>query len=267
MAQNLNSPKPAKVGSSFLSFAGAILAILAFRWLLFEPFVIPSGSMIPTLLIHDHILVSKSVYGVRVPFTKIWLADFGLPKRGDVVVFKSVEASYFMIKRVVGIPGDIIEMDEDGQVKVNGQPMEVKALPVTDDLASQKPYYEANPDDLGGPPAFFKFFEEKTGDHIHRIILREGVARLSAADPKPDLNGQQYALPGRPYTVPENNVFAMGDNRDNSKDSRYWGPLPKENLMGKAMFIWLSCEETLPYIPFICNPLTIRWKRFFHVLE
>ena len=98
----LAAAKP-KVGNSFSSFVGAILAILAFRWLLFEPFVIPSGSMIPTLLIHDHILVSKSAYGVRVPFTKMWIADFGGPKRGDVVVFKSLEGSYFMIKRVVGL--------------------------------------------------------------------------------------------------------------------------------------------------------------------
>lgn len=79
--------------------------------------------------------------------------------------------------------------------------------------------------------------------------------------------GYRYAVPGEPFTVPEGSLFAMGDNRDNSRDSRYWGPLPKENLMGKALFIWLSCEETLPYIPFICNPLTLRWKRFFHVLE
>src|ERR1700733_10665233 len=111
--------KPAKVGNSFFSFAGAILAILAFRWLLFEPFVIPSGSMIPTLLIHDHILVSKSAFGVRLPFTKWWVLDFGNPKRGDIVVFKSVEGNYFMIKRVIGVPGDKIEMQEDGMVKVN----------------------------------------------------------------------------------------------------------------------------------------------------
>src|SRR4051812_47705052 len=104
MATTDKTPQAPKVGNSFASFAMSILAILAFRWLLFEPFVIPSGSMIPTLLIHDHILVSKSSYGVRVPFTKFWVADFGLPKRGDVIVFKSVEGSYFMIKRVIGIP-------------------------------------------------------------------------------------------------------------------------------------------------------------------
>lgn len=249
--------KPQKVGNSFASFVGAILAILAFRWLLFEPFVIPSGSMIPTLLIHDHILVSKSAFGIRIPFTKTWIADFGGPKRGEIVVFKSLEGSYFMIKRVVGLPGDTIEMQEDGHVKVNGKTFEVKPLQVTDDPVTQDPYYEANEADLQGSATNFDFFEEKTGDHTHRILLTKDMPRL----------GYRYGGPGHPFSVPEGHVFAMGDNRDNSRDSRYWGPLPKDYLMGKALFIWLSCEDTLPYIPFICNPLTLRWKRFGHVLE
>jgi signal peptidase I len=201
--------------------------------------------------------VSKSAYGVRLPFTKVWLFDFGNPKRGDVVVFKSVEASYFMIKRVIGLPGDKIEMADDGMVKVNGQEFDEKALDVTNDLASQDPYYEANSSDLGGLATTFKFYEEKVGDHTHRQLLIKDAFH----------SGYTYAANGAPFTVPEGSFFVMGDNRDNSKDSRYWGAMPKENLMGKALFIWLSCEETLPYIPFICNPLTIRWKRFFHVLE
>jgi signal peptidase I len=181
-----------------------------------------------------------------------------MPKRGDIVVFKSVEGNYFMIKRVIGLPGDKIEMQDDGMVKVNGELMPEKALNVTEDPASQDPYYEANTGDLGGLTSDFNFYEEKTGDHTHRMLLKKFDSFRA---------GYVHAAPGSPYTVPEGSLFAMGDNRDNSKDSRYWGPLPKENLMGKALFIWLSCEETLPYIPFICNPLTLRWKRFFHVLE
>jgi signal peptidase I len=259
------NPQKPKVGSSFASFVLSILAILAFRWILFEPFVIPSGSMIPTLLIHDHILVSKSSYGVRIPFTKTWLLDFGLPKRGDVIVFKSLEGNYFMIKRVVGIPGDKIEMQEDGFVKVNGQKMDLKELPAPTETSSQAPYYDANEGDLGAPFGAFDYFEEKTGDHTHRMLLLKDMVRRCTVEMN---HGKPcYAQPGEPYTVPENSVFAMGDNRDNSRDSRFWGPVPKEYLMGKALFIWLSCEETLPYVPFVCNPLTLRWKRFFHVLE
>ena len=214
--------KPQKVGNSFASFVGAILAILAFRWLLFEPFVIPSGSMIPTLLIHDHILVSKSAYGIRIPFTKTWVADFGGPKRGEIIVFKSLEGSYFMIKRVVGLPGDTIEMQEDGQVRVNGQLFDIKPLNVTDDLASQDPFYEANEGDLQGPTSNFDFFQEKTGDHLHRTLLSKDMPRM----------GYRYAAPGHPFKVPPDNVFAMGDNRDNSRDSRYWGAVTQGLLDG-----------------------------------
>src|ERR1700733_4635559 len=96
----------AKFGEGFGSFSMAVLAILAFRWALFEPYVIPSGSMIPTLLIHDHILVNKAAYGLRLPFSDSWLFRDSDPKRGDIVVFRSVDdAGYFMIKRVVGLPG------------------------------------------------------------------------------------------------------------------------------------------------------------------
>mgnify|MGYP003394320220 CR=1 FL=1 len=247
----------AKVGDSFLSFAGAILAILAFRWLLFEPFVIPSGSMIPTLLIHDHILVQKFAYGFRIPLTKKFLAEWGGPKRGEIVVFKSVQGSYFMIKRVVGLAGDKIEMLDDGNFLVNGEKFETKPLPVTSDPASQAPYYAANEGDLQGPVEDFEFYEEKTGAHVHRMLLiKDTVGRH-----------YKFAAPGDPFVVPPNALFAMGDNRDNSGDSRIWGHMPRENLMGKALFVWLSCEETLPYIPFICNLLTLRWKRFGHVLE
>lgn len=235
------------------SFTLAVLAILAFRWMLFEPYVIPSGSMIPTLLVHDHILVSKFAYGVRIPFTKTWLFKNSEPQRGDIVVFRSVEdAGYFMIKRVVGLPGDKIEVDPEGYVKLNGNKLDVKPLAVTDAPESQAPYYAVKESDLGGGTfSDFDFYEENLQGVQHRAMLTKGVQRLI----------------DRPYTVGENEYFCMGDNRDNSKDSRYWGALPRENLLGKALFVWLSCDETLPFLPFLCNPVKLRWGRFFHGLK
>jgi len=242
----------AKFGDGLFSFVGAILAILAFRWLLFEPFVIPSGSMIPTLLVHDHILVNKMAYGIRWPFSKEWIVKFHGPKRGDIVVFRAVNEDYFMIKRVIGLPGDEIQMKEDGQLIINGKevprhPLQVEA----DKPESQKPYYAVDAKDLEGSFEFFDFYEEKLGDVTHRLIHFRGNPRTWS----------------EPFKVPEHQYFMMGDNRDNSKDSRFWGGMPEENLMGKALFVWLSCQDTLPVLTVICNPLEIRWKRFFHGLE
>lgn len=253
MADSTPVKKKAKFGEGLGSFLLAVTAILAFRWMLFEPYVIPSGSMIPTLLIHDHILVSKFAYGVRVPFTKKWLFKNEDPKRGDIVVFRSVEDNgYFMIKRVVGVPGDKIEVDPEGYLKVNGEKLETRILPVTDEPESQKPYYPVKESDLGGGAfADFDFLEEDLKGVTHRALLTKNAPRFF----------------DRPVTVAENEYFCMGDNRDNSKDSRYWGALPRENLLGKALFVWLSCDETLPFLPFLCNPIKLRWGRFFHGLK
>lgn len=245
--------KKAKFGEGLGSFLLAVTAILAFRWLLFEPYVIPSGSMIPTLLIHDHILVSKFAYGVRIPFTKSWMFRNKEPQRGDIVVFRSVEdAGYFMIKRVVGVPGDKIEVDSEGYVKLNGEKLSTKILPVTEDPASQKPYYPVKESDLSGATfGSVDFIEEDLSGVVHRALLVKEAARFFE----------------RPFTVNKDEYFCMGDNRDNSKDSRYWGNLPRENLLGQALFVWLSCEETLPFLPFLCNPLKLRWGRFFNGLK
>lgn len=242
----------AKFGEGFFSFFGAILAILALRWLLFEPFVIPSGSMIPTLLVNDHILVNKLAYGVRWPFSKSWILEFSGPKRGDVVVFRAVDESYFMIKRVVGLPGDEVQMRENGELFINGDQVERSELSISpQDSSTQDPYYVVDARDIEGSFEFFNFYEEIIGEHTHRIMHIPGTPRIWT----------------EPFRVPEDHYFVIGDNRDNSKDSRFWGPLPKENLMGRALFVWLSCQDTLPVIRVICNPLEIRWKRFFHGLE
>ncbi len=242
----------AKFGDGFFSFFGAILAILTLRWLLFEPFVIPSGSMIPTLLVNDHILVNKMAYGIRWPFSKSWIVEFNGPKRGDIVVFRAVDESYFMIKRVVGLPGDEVQMKENGELFINGDRIERTELSISpDDPETQKPYYVVDAKDIEGSFEFFNFYEESIGEHTHRLMHIPGTPRIWT----------------EPFQVPDGHYFVIGDNRDNSKDSRFWGPLPKENLMGRALFVWLSCQETLPVLRVICNPLEIRWKRFFHDLE
>ena len=241
-----------KFGEGFGSFSLAVLAILAFRWLLFEPYVIPSGSMIPTLLVHDHILVSKFSYGIRMPFTKSWLFKNSEPQRGDIVVFRSVEDSgYFMIKRVVGLPGDKIEVDPEGFVLVNGEKLPAKPLDISGEASPQDPYYKVSELDIERPYSEASFYEEDLKGLKHRILLLKDTGRFF----------------DRPVTVAPDHYFCMGDNRDNSKDSRYWGALPRENLLGKALFVWLSCDETLKYLPFLCDPTKLRWGRFGHVLH
>ncbi len=243
----------ASFGESVGSMAGAILLILSIRWLLFEPYVIPSGSMIPTLLIHDHILVNKLAYGVRVPFTKKWLLRFSPPQRGEIIVFRSVgeEEEYFMIKRVIGVAGDVVEVGQSGEIAINGTPIERRPMPDSKSEAGQELYYSVNELDLGNSFEVVDFYEEDLVTKKHRILQIKDA----------------YRFGDRKFTVPEGHLFMMGDNRDNSKDSRFWGPLPLAHVVGRATYVWLSCDETIPYLPFLCNPLKVRTKRFFHRID
>lgn len=228
----------------------AVIIALFIRWAFIEAYVIPSGSMLPSLLIHDHIFVNKFTYGVRFPFSEKWLVKFKDPKRGDIVVFKyPQDMTTFFIKRVVGEPGDKI-LYENGTLYINDKPME-KDVPST--LASDFDWLRDEDFQPYGKPTDrrqnYTHFEENLDGRKHSILIE---------------NAKLYEQTG-PVVVPEGHLFVMGDNRNNSLDSRYWGFLPKENILGRAMFVWLSCEETLPVLPFpICNPLTIRWTRFFH---
>lgn len=235
------------VGSFFL----AIFVAFTIRWAFLEAYVIPSGSMLPSLLINDHIFVNKLVYGLRVPFSEKWIAKFRDPQRGEVVVFKyPLDMSTFFIKRVVGIPGDKI-FYENGTLYINDQPME-KIPPVNNtdyDWVRDKDFQAADMFDNKGN---YVHFLEKIGEQDpHSILIKKGDLFSSYG----------------PVTVPEGHLFVMGDNRNNSSDSRVWGFLPKENILGRASFVWLSCEETLPVVTFLCNPLTIRFKRFFHSVD
>lgn len=232
------------------SLAVAVLIALTIRWALLEAYVIPSASMLPSLLIHDHIFVNKIVYGMRVPFTENWMFRINEPQRGEVIVFKyPKDMSIAYIKRIVGVPGDRI-FYENGNLYVNDQLVErYPPSKYKDDFE----WIADTPDDHG---QLFKDtytpYEEKVEERSYSIMLRKG---------------ERIGLDHGPYVVPKDNYFVLGDNRDNSQDSRYWRFVPRENLIGRASFVWLSCDEKLPG-PFplnvLCNPLEIRWKRFFH---
>ena len=234
---------------SFGSFTLAVLAILTVRWMLVEPYVIPSGSMIPSLLIHDHILVNKLAYGVRYPFSKKWLYKGDDPERGDIVVFRAVDSSVFMVKRVVGLPGETLDFFPDGRVQIDGK--EVARAPLGEMMGKdQGRYYAVDEIDVSSPFRAVEFFEEDNGNKKYRTMQFLGGDR------------PQFSV-----KVPAEHVFMMGDNRDNSRDSRFWGALPVNHVLGKATFVWLSCDETLPVLSFLCNPIELRWDRFLHSVK
>ena len=211
------------------SFFPVILVVLILRSFLVEPFRIPSGSMMPTLLSGDFILVNKFSYGIRLPMINTKIIELGEPKRGDVVVFRyPKDPSVDYIKRVVGLPGDTINYFGK-QVYVNGE------------LARQTPMstYTATGEGLYMTGADLR--KEELGKVEHEILVMKG---------RPSQEGE--------YIVPEGHYFVMGDNRDNSNDSRFWGFVPDENLVGKAFMIWMNWDG-------VQN--RVSWERIGNIIE
>ncbi|CDH45245.1 signal peptidase I [Candidatus Contendibacter odensensis] len=207
------------------SFFPVILAVLVLRSFIVEPFRIPSESMVPTLLKGDFILVNKFTYGLRLPVLNTKVISNSLPRRGDVVVFRyPPDPAVAYIKRAVGLPGDRVAY-HGKQLSINGQPVALTPLPNDPTM-----------------PAYLQF-EEQLGEAKHRIqILADGRWGLagfwSGLQPRRDPDGTV----GWDYQVPPGHYFMMGDNRDNSSDGRVWGPVPEENLIGKAFFIWMNWD-------------------------
>lgn len=203
-----------------------ILAVFLLRSFLFEPFKIPSGSMIPTLLVGDLILVNKFHYGVRLPVLNTKITDGTAAQRGDVMVFRyPPKPSLDYIKRVVGVPGDEVAYINK-RLTINGKVLDTNEIPDFFDEDQMR---------------YFKQFEEKLGDQPHRLLNDDSrPAFVQGADDFAFRQNCQYSVEGVVCKVPEGQYFMMGDNRDNSLDSRYWGFVPDKNIVGKAFFVWMN---------------------------
>jgi len=237
----LSKYKKSKLRQNIEALAFAIILALIIRTFVFQPFKIPSGSMIPTLLVGDHLLVNKFVYGTKIPFTDIEVLPLEKIKRGDVIVFTYPNSErdpskngLYYIKRVIGLPGDDIDLNGRNLV-VNGEEVPLE--------------YIGNYSDERNSEQFDEYEEDLFGED-HTVIFRKG---------KENTNRGSYI----PVTkVPEGSVFVMGDNRDNSQDSRFWGFVPIENIAGKAFLIHWSWDFGSPDI---VNK--VRWNRILSGID
>lgn len=239
--------------TSLASFFPIFLTIFIIRSFIYEPFQIPSGSMMPTLLIGDFIIVEKFTYGIKEPITHKTLINISNPKRGDVVVFRhpnDYNTNY--IKRIIGLPGDKIIYDikkkhihicinyankkhcteklviHYSKPKLSNFAQKIYFSNINNNAIEQKKIYHL---------LHFNIVEENFNTITHSILLLNNIK-----NPTQDYF-QQKNMPKLTWIVPENQYFMMGDNRDNSLDSRYWGFVPEENLVGKAIKIWMSFDK------------------------
>jgi signal peptidase I len=205
---------------------GVIAVVFLLRSFVAEPFRVPSGSMLPTIHIGDLILVNKFTYGLRLPVVNIKVMNNNQPKAGDIMVFrlpKDPRIDY--IKRVVGVPGDTISY-LNKRVSINGVELPKESQPdFLDDDSMQ----------------YNRQFSEVLGTKNHKILNNDASPPfVSGVEDFPNKTNCNYSAQGVVCKVPDGHYFMMGDNRDNSVDSRYWGFVPEANIVGRAFFVWMN---------------------------
>jgi signal peptidase I len=217
------------------SFFPVILVVFALRSFLVEPFKIPSGSMMPTLLVGDFILVNKFTYGIRLPVINTKVVELNDPKRGDVMVFRYPgDPSHDYIKRVIGVPGDVVEY-RDKKLTINGKPVPAANTGTYSYVGNGLNYITA------------MVYKERLNGTNHTMMIepdKPPVYPTQVTD-FPYRENCSYNAEGDGFIcrVPKGQYFMMGDNRDESNDSRYWGFVPDENIVGKAFMIWMNFDE------------------------
>jgi signal peptidase I len=235
------------------SFFPVILIVFLLRSFLVEPFKIPSGSMLPTLLVGDFILVNKFTYGIRLPVINKKVISVGNPKPGDVMVFRYPrDPSLDYIKRVVGTPGDVVEYREK-HLTING-----KVIPMH--LEGKYEYTASGLNIVRGDT-----WREQLGEHNHIAMTQRDMPPVVVHQVEgdfPNRDNCSYSETGFKCVVPAGHYFMLGDNRDASNDSRYWGFVPDANIVGRAFFIWWNFDDFLNMLKSFSRP-----QRVGHSIE
>jgi signal peptidase I len=250
--QNSEAPKKKSSLEEFfapknlLSLAAIIVGVLAFRWSVGAPYEVPTSSMAPTITAGDRLVGNHLAYHLRLPFLRSPVIEWSSPERGDIVVFQGIEnPDIDMVKRVVALAGERIRI-ENGLVYINGEPLKQELKSEDFERVTSEVI-----DDITGR----KLYREKFPDNYEHWMLQDS----SGFSPLHNWPGD-----GRDYIVPEDSVLVLGDNRDNSKDSRFWGPVPIDRIYGRAEFVLWSMR---PLLQETGVEFKVRWSRFGTLLH